>query len=290
MRILTAAEIAYCKARHLQHGADVDDDQPRYLHVVRCMPTEDARALCKTDRLWFYGYFGALRGNGSYVPEDDRVTCAECLSLFDALRSRPAEDPASVLRRFTTDPMATLWIRAGGPQDLAEALMGAPADSLLRLAAVATERCPAAWPMIRGAMIDTARTMALRAWRCILPSSGPLPARDSLEWVSDDVLFGLDSRVMRAVNARRRFRELAPEVERSPTTPPAVRYATKATELAMALPDPSTVEQYLPPIAEQASMAALATGYASDHANIPKMIYDVLPAVLAEAIEGRQAS
>lgn len=84
-RELTTEEQEFCHGHGFSGGWDADDGEHQYLHV--CWPGGASwGALCRSDRLWFYGVrFDAHNGKAPPI-----VDCVACLAELAHLR---AADP-----------------------------------------------------------------------------------------------------------------------------------------------------------------------------------------------------
>lgn len=74
---LSEADIEFCAKLGLSGGHDIDDDQPRFIHLT--WPHDmGAGALCETPRLW-----------GSFQLQDEEdVTCDRCRAMLAELRTK----------------------------------------------------------------------------------------------------------------------------------------------------------------------------------------------------------
>lgn len=93
-RILTDAEVAFCRERGYSRGYETDARRVdiRVTHI--CWPYASYKgALCQTPHLWFSAEPDCWRSdprNSGYQEEDDRVSCAACLEVLDMQRAWPS--------------------------------------------------------------------------------------------------------------------------------------------------------------------------------------------------------
>jgi hypothetical protein len=82
-RLLTVEECEWLNIRGFSCGMDVDTCDPQLSHIVpiRNPWAVDQKPICNATTLWMSGMpWNQPRANGSFVDEDRRVSCVECLS------------------------------------------------------------------------------------------------------------------------------------------------------------------------------------------------------------------
>lgn len=86
-RLLTADECEWLNIRGLSRGFDIDTCEPQHTHIVPLWdPSRNTVPLCQASTLWGAGIpWNHPRASGTFVDEDRRVSCVECLSHLERL-------------------------------------------------------------------------------------------------------------------------------------------------------------------------------------------------------------